>query len=310
MDTRPLATDVSKAKSVVTGFGRTVASVKVGVSDVASNMAASMGRTVLMFLTVEKVLGKIRHAFTELDKKDSPIRGMLTQQELAGALSFRDAIWDIGTAIDVGILKALDRIAPAFITAGNNAASMVAPLLGAKKALDAIEMSVNFISAQWANLQQIVSGIALQWYAVSKAMLPTDQFSLIVQGKFDELEQSVKSTLDLFEEGQAMFDKGLSGKAGADVLKQIEAERKKIDSTVFINADLDKLKAAAKEVKANLPDISPGALQKGSAASVSAILKIQRGEKQKETEKLLKEQIKVLKQIERKGNRVEIVAIL
>lgn len=307
MDTRPLATDVSKAGNTIRGFGRTVASVKVGVSDMANNVAASMGRTVLMFLSVEKVLGKIRKSFTDLaNTKGMPaldnVLSRITKMDRAGALAFRDAFKEINLELEAFILKAASGMAPALNVAVANATALLAPLIGANDALKSMEGIVNGISAQWANLQQLVSGVALTLRSISGMGIINDT---IMNG--GDVTQALEANIELFKEGQKMFARGLSGEAGLDVLKQIEAEKKRINSTVFIDVDLSKLKKAE---KLKIPDIHPGALEKGSAASVSAILKIDREKKGKETEKLLKEQIKILKQIEKKGRHVEIVAIL
>jgi hypothetical protein len=262
------------------------------------------GAVVATFLTVEKILGRVKRAFADI-KNLSPF---LSPQELANVNAMRDTWQEINREIDLTILRVGGELAPAFIVALKNAEALLAPLVSANGAIKGIGEWVTWLGAQWANLQGIVSGIFLYWQSAAdwvfgqwvaklemvklalEQITMTDLFES--NDSADIIRNEIERSARTMAEAQKMLEGGLSGQAGRDFIAQVEKERdaiKKASET----AQKEQGKVAEAAIRAQM--VQPGAFSLGSSAATSAInaaLREQDGSK-----KILLDQLKELRKL-------------
>jgi hypothetical protein len=295
------ASGVAKGLAPVEGQLKQFQASIAGAISGATNRA---GTVLATFLTVEKVIGRIKRAFAEIEQ----LGPLLRPQELANVNAMRDTWQEINREIDLTILRVGGELAPAFIVALKNAEALLAPLVSASGAIKGIGGWVTWLGAQWANLQGIVSGIFLYWQSAADwifgqwltklemVKVALEQVSMTdlfdnddgVNNIRNEVERSART----MAEAQKMLEGGLSGQAGRDFIAQVEKERaaiKKASET----AQKEQGKVAEAAIRAQM--VQPGAFSLGSSAATSAInaaLREQDGSK-----KILLDQLKELRKI-------------
>lgn len=295
------ASGVTKGLAPVTGQ---LKQFQAAVASSTSGLAMQAGAVVATFLTVEKLLGRVKKAFSEL-KNLAPF---LSREELANVTAMRDTWADLNREIDLTILRVSGEIAPAFIVAVKNAEALLAPLVSARDTLGGLGEWVTWFGAQWANLQGIVSGIFLYWQSAAdwvfgrwveklemvkmalEQVTMTDLFDN--DGGADTVRNEIERSARMMEEAQRMLDGGLSGQAGRDFIAQVEAERKAIQDASE-TAQKEQGKVAEAAVRAQM--VQPAALSAGSAAAASAIAAAKRDSDG--TKKILLDQLKELRKI-------------
>lgn len=255
-----------------------------------NSAAMRTGAVIASFLTVEKLLGRVKRAFSDLER----VRPLISESTLKGALAMRDAWQRINLEIDGAIVSVGSALAPVFIVALENSKALLSVWVSIDDTMTSLAEWAGFLGAQWANLQQIVSGIALQWYAIANLTNPLNFKS----GDIEQIKQEYKTLFDLIKQGQEMFGKGFSGDAGREFLKQVEDKKNAIANSVIKSAE--EIKSVARIIDAS----RPAALVKGSAAAASAIYQAQGDPRYKiavDQLKVEREQAATLKRIERKG---------
>ncbi len=274
------------------------------VANAVGGVANRSGAVIATFLTVEKIIGRIKRAFAEL-KNLGPL---LTPAELANVTAMQSAWAGINREIDLTILRIGGELAPAFITILENANALIAPLFTANDIIKGIGDGVLWIGEQWANLQSLVSGLFLELQVVADATFGKWQAKLDLltttmekasgidlfsnDGAEDRLRQEITSTVDLMRQANDMVGNGLSGQAGRDYLAQVEAKRKEIADAAN-SAVKEQGKVADAAIRAQL--MQPGALTLGSSAAVSAANAARR--EQDGSKKIMLDQLKELRKL-------------
>jgi hypothetical protein len=275
----------ANASGVTKGLAPVAGQLKqfqTSVSSAASSAVDRAARIAATFLTVEKIVGRVKRAFGDLKN----LGAFLSKEELANVTAMRDQWAAMNREIDLFILRVGGELAPALITIGKNLEALVAPLIGANDIIKAFGEGVNWVGAAFANVQGVVSGLFIyisemldltfgKWalkFEMLKVLLEEISGKDLFANNLgrDQIKQELKTMEDLLKDAGSMLEAGLSGQAGRDFLKQVEDERKAIKSASE-TAQTETKKVAEMALRAQL--MQPGAFNKDSAGAFSAINK-------------------------------------
>lgn len=176
-------------------------------------------------------------------------------------------------------------LAPALEVAANNATKFWEGIIG-QDGVKMFEDTINYVVAQFTNLQGIVSGVSTfisSYFDTMYASIGLGFAKLIEKlekltkrdfgskGWVDKFTNDLETAGDKFREAQVLFTDGITGKAGDAYLKQIEDAR---DAAIMQANSMDNAAKSAEkmaEAQIRMRDVTPSAMTIGSSAAQSAI---------------------------------------
>lgn len=190
-------------------------------------------------------------------------------------------------AVNRSAYAATSGLAPALEVAANNATKFWEGIIG-QDGVQLFTTIVEQVGAQFTNLQAVMSGFASGWVAMILTAVAKVKEGFAEQlqwmrenvwgasriigeqkGNIDAAKAEFESAQAMLTDAQAMFQSGITGKAGAAYLKQLDEAREA--AVMQANSMEHAAKSAEKMAAIAVRDVSPSALTRGSSAAQSAI---------------------------------------
>jgi len=283
---------MTKGVSAVTGK---LNSLKGAVESATTGGLMKIGGVVATFLTVEKILGRIRSLLTNGER----VQSLLPEADAQPLIAMMQMWQQINEQMDRAFLKLANDIAPKMFTVVENAQLLLEPLIGATNIIQLFVDGINFLAARWVNLTAILSGsvqtiaaeymamwagIKLGFFEVVAAIEAVTGQDFGAKLGIDAALAEIKTAFDLAKDGVEKYFEGMDGRAGGKYLEQVEKKRRELEMGSLKWSDIydQKTEKTASKLKGMIRDIAPpGALERGTSAAVSAVNNVQRQEQMK-----------------------------
>lgn len=279
---------MTKGVSAVTGK---LNNLKGAVESATTGGLMKIGGVVATFLTVEKILGRIRSLLTNGER----VQRLLPEADAQPLIAMMQMWQQVNEQIDRAFLTLANAVAPTIITIVENTRLLLEPLIAANDILKTFVAGIDWIAARWADLQSILSGsvqtiaaeytgmwagIRLGFWEVVREIEKWTKKDMGGKLGLDKATAELNTALDLGREGIKKYFDGLNGNAGAAYLEQVEKKRKELENGSLKWSDIYEQKAT--KLKSIVRDIAPpGAFERGTSAAVSAVNNVQRQNEQK-----------------------------